>query len=35
LALERQDVQAIEEFFVNAKQRRDKWREHTPAASPE
>ncbi len=35
LALEREDVQAIEEFFVNAKQRRDDWREQSPAASPE
>ncbi len=35
LALERQDVEAIEEFFANAKQRRDSWREHSPAAAPE
>jgi prephenate dehydrogenase len=35
LALERQDVQAIEEFFAKAKQRRDNWSEHSPAASPE
>jgi len=26
LALEREDVQAIEEFFTKAKQRRDQWR---------
>jgi prephenate dehydrogenase len=35
LALERRDVQAIEEFFAKAKQRRDNWHEHSPAASPE
>jgi prephenate dehydrogenase len=34
LALERGDVEAIEEFFAKAKQRRDNWREHSPA-SPE
>src|SRR5580698_4476844 len=34
LALERGDVEAIEEFFAKAKQRRDTWREHYPA-SPE
>jgi prephenate dehydrogenase len=35
LALERQDVQAIDEFFAKAKQRRDNWREHSPGGSPE
>jgi prephenate dehydrogenase len=35
LALEREDVRAIEEFFANAKERRDEWRAHSPAASPE
>jgi prephenate dehydrogenase len=35
LALERQDIQAIEEFFANAKQRRDDWREKSPSASTE
>jgi prephenate dehydrogenase len=35
LALEREDVKAIEEFFANAKQRRDQWRAHTPATSTE
>jgi cyclohexadieny/prephenate dehydrogenase len=33
-ALERQDVTAIEEFFVKAKQRRDQWRAQS-TASPE
>jgi cyclohexadieny/prephenate dehydrogenase len=35
LALERRDVEAVEEFFTKAKQRRDNWREHSPGASPE
>jgi prephenate dehydrogenase len=35
LALERQDVTAIEEFFAKAKQRRDHWHEHSQAAPPE
>ncbi len=35
LALERQDVQAVQEFFAKAKQRRDNWREHSPAPSQE
>jgi prephenate dehydrogenase len=35
LALERGDVRAIEEFFGNAKLRRDEWRAHSPASSPE
>jgi prephenate dehydrogenase len=35
LALEREDVQAVEEFFSKAKQRREKWRAHSPAMSPE
>ena len=35
LALEREDVQAIQEFFTNAKQRRDAWRPYSPASSPE
>jgi prephenate dehydrogenase len=35
LALERQDVQAVEEFFVKAKQRRDAWCPHSPAITPE
>jgi prephenate dehydrogenase len=34
LALERQDVTAVEEFFAKAKQRRDQWRAHSNA-SPE
>jgi hypothetical protein len=33
-ALERQDVTAIEEFFVKAKQRRDQWHAHS-TTSPE
>ena len=32
LALEREDVKAIEEFFAKAKQRRDSWRAHSPAS---
>ena len=35
LALEREDVKAVEEFFAKAKQRRDQWRAHSPATSPE
>ena len=35
LALEREDVKAIEEFFSKAKQRREQWRAHTTAMSPE
>ncbi len=35
LALEREDVQAIEEFFAKAKHRRDSWRPYSPASSPE
>ncbi|HEY3861732.1 MAG TPA: prephenate dehydrogenase/arogenate dehydrogenase family protein [Verrucomicrobiae bacterium] len=35
LALERQDVTAVEEFFAKAKQRRDHWRDHSAASSPE
>jgi prephenate dehydrogenase len=35
LALERGDVAAIDEFFANAKQRRDNWRAHSSEASPE
>lgn len=35
LALEREDVQAVEEFFFKAKQRRDAWHAHSPAISPE
>jgi prephenate dehydrogenase len=35
LALEREDVKAVEEFFANAKQRRDQWRAHLPTTSPE
>ncbi|HEX3718145.1 MAG TPA: prephenate dehydrogenase/arogenate dehydrogenase family protein [Verrucomicrobiae bacterium] len=35
LALERGDVQAIDEFFAKAKQRRDSWRAHSPETSPE
>jgi prephenate dehydrogenase len=35
LALEREDVQAIEEFFAKAKLRRDSWRPYSPASSPE
>jgi prephenate dehydrogenase len=35
LALERGDVEAVQEFFAKAKQRRDDWREQSPAASLE
>jgi prephenate dehydrogenase len=35
LALDRGDVKMVEEFFAKAKQRRDQWRAHSPAASPE
>ncbi len=35
LALEREDVKAVEEFFAKAKQRRDQWRAHGPTTSPE
>jgi len=35
LALEREDVKAVEEFFAKAKQRRDQWRAHAPTTSPE
>jgi prephenate dehydrogenase len=35
LALERKDRVAIEEFFSKAKQRREQWRERSPATSPE
>ncbi|MGD1086649.1 MAG: prephenate dehydrogenase/arogenate dehydrogenase family protein [Verrucomicrobiota bacterium] len=35
LALEREDVRAIEEFFTKAKQRREQWRAHSPSMSPE
>jgi len=35
LALERQDVKVVEEFFGKAKQRRDQWRAHTTTTSPE
>jgi prephenate dehydrogenase len=35
LALEQKNVEAIEEFFAKAKQRRDDWREQSPAATPE
>jgi prephenate dehydrogenase len=35
LSLERGDVRAIEEFFTNAKHRRDSWRPYAPASSPE
>ena len=31
LALEREDVKTVEEFFTKAKQRRDQWRAHSPA----
>jgi prephenate dehydrogenase len=34
IALERQDVKAVEEFFAKAKQRRDNWHTHS-APSPE
>ena len=34
-ALERGDVQAVEEFFTNAKLRRDQWRAHAPTTTPE
>jgi len=33
LALERGDVQAIEEFFTKAKQRREQWRAHSATSS--
>jgi prephenate dehydrogenase len=32
--LERGDARAIEEFFANAKQRRDQWRSDSPSPSP-
>ena len=35
LALEREDIKAVEEFFTKAKQRRDLWRAHLPTTSPE
>jgi prephenate dehydrogenase len=35
LALEREDVKAIEEFFTKAKQRREQWRAHSATMSPE
>jgi prephenate dehydrogenase len=35
LALEREDVKAIEEFFNKAKQRREQWRAHPATLSPE
>ena len=35
LALEREDVEAIEEFFTKAKQRREQWRAHSATMSPE
>jgi len=35
LALEREDVQAIEEFFTKARQRREQWRAHWATMSPE
>jgi prephenate dehydrogenase len=35
LALEREDVQAIEEFFTKAKQRREQWHAHSATMSPE
>jgi prephenate dehydrogenase len=35
LALEREDVQAIEEFFTKARQRREQWRAHSDMMSPE
>lgn len=35
LALERGEVEAIEEFFTKAKQRRDNWRAQSSKASPE
>jgi prephenate dehydrogenase len=34
-ALERQDKKAIEEFFANAKQRREQWNNRAAGASPE
>jgi prephenate dehydrogenase len=35
LALEREDVRAVEEFFAKARQRRELWRAHSPSMSPE
>lgn len=35
LALEREDVRAIEEFFTKARQRREQWRAHSATMSPE
>jgi prephenate dehydrogenase len=35
LALDRQDVAAIEEFFTKAHQRRELWRAHSPGSSSE
>jgi prephenate dehydrogenase len=34
-ALERQDKKAVEEFFANAKERREHWHNRAAAASPE
>ena len=35
LALEREDIKAVEEFFAKAKQRRDQWRAHSHGPSTE
>jgi prephenate dehydrogenase len=35
LALDREDVSAVEEFFTKARQRREQWRAHSPTSSPE
>jgi prephenate dehydrogenase len=35
LALEREDIEAVEEFFTKAKQRREQWRAHSAGLSPE
>ncbi|MGA2540827.1 MAG: prephenate dehydrogenase/arogenate dehydrogenase family protein [Verrucomicrobiota bacterium] len=35
LALEREDVAAIEEFFTKAQERREQWRAHSATMSPE
>jgi prephenate dehydrogenase len=35
LALDREDVSAVEEFFTKARQRREQWRAHSPTGSAE
>jgi prephenate dehydrogenase len=35
LALEREDIEAVEEFFTKARQRREQWHAHAAGMSPE